>query len=163
MGKLNTADIKDYLEIHLPVRVRTLLAHYRMTHERGTESDSRYTGDLGQLEACYLASLVSGRILLNLVGIGIAKDGQGLVKFRFHGSDVGADDLGGSLVSLPLPETDEELLGGLLRMANKAAAHFTTPERHAWQRSHNAILLVHRYVDRHVYQPNGRLILPIWY
>ena len=63
-----------------------------MTHEPGTGKDKSYRGDLGQLEACYLASLVSGRTILNLVGIG--KDANGLKPFVFKPDDIAADDLG---------------------------------------------------------------------
>lgn len=141
--------------------MRTLLAHYRMTHERGTRKDKSYSGDLSQLEACYLASLVSGRILLNLVGIG--KDQNGLKPFSFKTDDVTAEDLGGTLVPFPLPAEDAGLFVGFLRMVDKAAAHFTTPLDHPWERSHEAILWIYDYAKRHLYDATGRSVLPVWY
>ena len=86
MGKLNATDTQDNLEIHLPVRNRALLARYRMTLERTSGSKSHCSRDLGQAEACRLASLVSGRILLYVAGI--SKNRQGLLEFRFRDSDV---------------------------------------------------------------------------
>jgi hypothetical protein len=161
MGKLSSAQIEEYFAKHLRVRVRTLLAHYWMTHERGTGKDKSYCGDLGQLEACYLASLVSGRIILNLVGIG--KEPKGLKPFLFKPDDVGADDLGGKLVTFPLPAADDDLFSGFLRMADKAAAHFTTPIDHPWERSHEAIVRIYDYAKLHVYNATGRSVLPVWY
>lgn len=162
MGKLSNEQIKEYFDVHLPVRLRTLLAHYRMTHERGTDKDKPYDKDLGELEACYLASLVSGRIILNLVGIG--KDRKGLLKpFDFKNDDVTADDLGGKLVTFPLTPEDRDLFEAFLKMADKAAAHFTIPIHHPWWRSHEAILRIYDYARRHLYEATGRPVLPVWY
>jgi hypothetical protein len=159
--KLSSARIEEYFAEHLSVRVRTLLAHYRMTHERGTSKDRTYSGDVGQLEACYLASLVSGRTVLNLVGVG--KDRKGLAPFSFKPDDIGADDLGGKLCTFPLPPADDDLFSNFLRMADKAAAHFTTPVLHPWNRSHEAILRIYDYAKVHLYDATGRSALSVWY
>lgn len=161
MGKLSSGQIEEYFAEHLPVRLRTLLAHYRMTHERGTKKDKSYRGDLGQLEACYLASLVSGRTILNLVGIG--KSANGLKRFKFKPDDITAEDLGGMLVAFPLPPADDDLFTSFLKMADKAAAHFTTPMQHPWEQSHEAILRIYEYAKLHVYDATGRSALPVWY
>lgn len=161
MGKLSDDHIEEYFALHLPVRLRTLVAHYRMTHDRRTGKPKSYGGDLGQLEACYLASLVSGRTILNLIGVG--RDSKGLKDFSFKNDDVRAEDLGGTLVKFPLPTTDSDLFTGFLRMTDKAAAHFTIPIQHPWDQSHEAILRIYDYARFHLYDATGRQMLPIWY
>lgn len=162
MAKLDTGLIEAYFEIHLPPRVRAMIAHYRMTHEPRTSIDKGWNGDLGQLEACYLASLVTGRTLLNLIGIG--KDKNGIPKaFTFEPDDVSAADLGGKLLDVSrLSPADDELFRGFLRMADKAAAHFTLPFAHPWERSHEAIFRIHHHLNAHLYGPAGKVIVPVW-
>jgi hypothetical protein len=63
MAKLTAAQIDEYFEKHLPYRTGILLAHYRMTRVP-------WTGDLGRLNACFIAALVTGRLFLNVLGVG---------------------------------------------------------------------------------------------
>lgn len=158
---MDTGQIGEYFQKHLPPRVRGLIAHYRMTHEGGTALPKTYRGDLGQLEACYIASLVNGRMFLNLIGIG---KGEGsLVPFDFKGDDVSAEQLGGTLLKVSdLTPDDVELFRGFIRMADKAAAHFTLPIDHPWERSHEAILRIYECVSTHLYGPTGKVIVPLW-
>jgi hypothetical protein len=161
MGKLDAVQIETYFEIHLPPRVRGLSAHYRMTHKAGTTVPKEWDGDLGQLEACYLASLVNGRMFLNLIGVGKDKNGA-LKPFSFEDDDVSAEDLGGKLLDVSkLTLEDNELFRVFIRMADKAAAHFTLPFDHPWERSHEAILRIYQHVNANLYEPAGRIIVPI--
>ncbi|HEY3825201.1 MAG TPA: hypothetical protein VGL82_11625 [Bryobacteraceae bacterium] len=66
MGKLSASQIDDYFANRLPYRTGILLAHYRMTRQL-------WTGEVGRLNACFVAALVTGRIFLNVLGIGKAK------------------------------------------------------------------------------------------
>ena len=161
MGKLDARQIETYFEINLPPRVRGLIAHYRMTHEPGSTVPKAWRGDLGQLEACYLASLVNGRMFWNLMGVGKDRDGA-LKPFRFENDDVSAEDLGGKLLDVPgLTVEDDELFRVFIRMADKAAAHFTLPFDHPWERSHEAILRIYQLVSANLYEPAGRFIVPL--
>ncbi|MBI5083065.1 MAG: hypothetical protein HZB13_00480 [Acidobacteria bacterium] len=148
MGKLEPADIDEYYEKHLPYRTAILLAHYRMTREP-------WTGDVGMLDACFVASLVTGRLSLNVLGVGMQRGKL----CRVHGrrDDVDAEDLGGKFIDLAtLPASDETLLVGFLEMANKAAAHFTLPTDHDWERTHEAIIRIHHYLRHSLYGHAGR-------
>jgi hypothetical protein len=132
MGKLTPVQIDEYFENHLPYRTGILLAHYRMTRES-------WTGDVGTLNACFVASLVTGRLFLNVLGVG--KKGGQLCPFGGRGDDVNAEDLGGKFIDLAkLPQGDKALFIGFLKMADKAAAHFTMPMTHDWSKTHEVIL-----------------------
>ena len=88
MGKLTSSQIDEYFAIHLPYRTRILLAHYRMTRRP-------WIGDLGQLEAAFEASLITGRMYLNILGISKNRRDV-LVRPRIEPDDVSAVDLGGT-------------------------------------------------------------------
>lgn len=89
MGKLTPVQIDEYFEKHLPYRTGILLAHYRMTRQS-------WTGDSGRLNACFVAALVTGRLFLNVLGIG--KQSGVLDRFLPRSDDVTVDDLGGILI-----------------------------------------------------------------
>jgi hypothetical protein len=117
MGKLTPVQIDEYFEKHLPYRTAILLAHYRMTRQS-------WTGDPGRLNACFVAALVTGRLFLNVLGIG--KQSGVLDRFLPRSDDVTVDDLGGILIDpATLPAAERELFLNFLNMADKAAAHFT--------------------------------------
>jgi hypothetical protein len=150
MGKLNRAEIDRYFEEHLPYRIGVLLAHYRMTRVP-------WVGDVGRLNACFVASLVTGRLFLNVLGIGRAKNGGGLAPYEPKPDDVNAVDLGGVLIDpAALPKTEQDLLLNFLRMADKAAAHFTIPIAHDWGKTHEVILRIHHYLGINLYGHTGR-------
>lgn len=148
MGKLTPVRIDEYFEKHLPYRTGILLAHYRMTRKP-------WTGDVGRLNACFVASLVTGRLFLNVLGVG--KKGGKLCRFVGQDDDVNAEDLGGKFIDLAtLPPGDEALFIGFLKMADKAAAHFTMPMYHDWSKTHDVILRIHHYLKVNVYGHTGR-------
>lgn len=89
MGKLNPTQIDDYFAVHVPYRLGILLAHYRMTRPRA------WSGPQGIQDACYVASLVTGRMFLNMLGVG--KDKGVLVRFKPLPTDVCVDDMGGEI------------------------------------------------------------------
>src|SRR5258708_34167412 len=62
MGKLSADLIEEYFATHLPYRTRILLAHYRVTR-------APWHGDRAQLEAAFEASLITGRMYLNVLGL----------------------------------------------------------------------------------------------
>ena len=88
MGKLTPLQIDEYFELHLPYRTRILLAHYRMTR-------APWHGDRGQLEAAFEASLITGRMYLNVLGISKNRHDV-LQSTRFQDDDVSAADLAAS-------------------------------------------------------------------
>ncbi len=150
MGKLNVGQVEEYFAVHLPYRTRILLAHYKMTRPGG------WRGDPAWLDACFVASLVTGRLFLNVLGVG-KKDGK-LNRFTPQPDDVTADDLGGKLLNpAELPPADRELFLDFLRMADKAAAHFTLPMNHDWTKTHDVIRRIHHYLKVNLYDQAGRL------
>ncbi|HEY6332898.1 MAG TPA: hypothetical protein VI756_26470 [Blastocatellia bacterium] len=148
MGKLTPGQVDEYFEMHLPYRTRILLAHYRMT-------GMAWSGDPGSLDACFIAALVTGRLFLNMLGIG--KRGSELVRYRRELDDVMADDLGGKLLDpASLSTAEHELFLRFLVMADKAAAHFTLPMSHDWTKTHEVVLQIHHYLAVNLYEYTGR-------
>jgi hypothetical protein len=151
MGKLTPEEINEYFEKHLPYRTGILLAHYRMTR-------TPWADDVGRLNACFVASLVTGRLFLNVLGIG--KQGQSLAPYKPQVDDVTAVDLGGLNVELTaLPIDEQTLLFDFLKMADKAAAHFTIPIAHDWAKAHEVILRIHHYLKVYLYDHTGRVFI----
>jgi hypothetical protein len=149
MSKLSASLIEDYFAIHLPYRTRILLAHYRMTR-------TAWHGDKAQLEAAFEASLITGRIYLNALGISKNRDDM-LVPSKPQADDVSASDLGGSSVDIDaLTQEDNKFLTGFLKMADKGAAHLTMPMRHPVDDTHIAIMRICELVKTHLYDATGR-------
>jgi hypothetical protein len=152
MGKLTPSQIDEYFDDHLPYRIRIMLAHYRMTRES-------WTGDPGRLDACFVAALVTARLFLNVLGIGKDKTGSALSCYRPHPHDVTADDLGGLLIDpATLPACEQKLFHDFLKMADKAAAHFTVPIIHDWSTTHDVVLRVHHHLKICLYDHTGRTL-----
>jgi len=149
MGKLSAAQVEEYFAIHLPYRTRILMAHYRMTRQP-------WHGDLAQLEAAFEASLITGRMYLNVLGVSKKKHDV-LVPFRPKDDDVSAADLGGTSVDISaLMPDDVALLIGFLKMADKGAAHLTLPMPHPVDQTHIAIVRICELVKAHLYDATGR-------
>ena len=72
MGKLSQDEIEEYFQKHLPYRTGVLLAHKDLC------AKGDWHGTKAVLEACFEASLVTGRMYLNMLGIG--KDSGDLLK-----------------------------------------------------------------------------------
>lgn len=154
MSKLSNKEIEEYFGNHIPYRVGILLAHYKMTHDRAG-NDKSWTGSPGPLNACFVASLVTARAFLNLLGIGKRKGV--LCVFEPKSNDITAVDLGGICIHpATLPQNEQELIFDFLRMADQAAAHFTTPQAHDWSRTHEVIKLIRGYVKANLYDATGR-------
>jgi hypothetical protein len=149
MSKLSASVVEEYFAIHLPYRTRILLAHYRMTR-------APWHGDRGQLEAAFEASLITGRMYLNVLGI--SKNRQDvLVSTRPQADDVSAVDLGGNFVDVgALTPNDIVLLTGFLKMADKGAAHLTMPMPHPVDKTHIAIARICELVKAYLYDATGR-------
>src|SRR5258708_33353336 len=108
MGKLDANQINQYFEVHLPYRTRILLAHYKMRHN-AVGNFVPWTGPQAWLDACFVASLVTARLYLNMLGIG--KKDNGLVNFEDKRDDVTVDDLGGKRVSIStISPPDQKIL-----------------------------------------------------
>lgn len=126
MGKLTPEQVDEYFEIHLPYRTRILLAHFKMRHHADTGTFMSWEGTQPWLYAAFVAFLVTARLYLNVLGIG--KDGGTLVNFRAQADDITVDDLGGRRVDIAtISATDQKMLLDFLVMADKEAAHFTSP------------------------------------
>jgi len=149
MGKLSADQIEEYFDIHLPYRTRILLAHYRMTR-------AAWHGDRAQLEAAFEASLITGRMYLNVLGVSKNRHDV-LVPCRPQDDDVSAADLGGTSVDIgTLTPDDVLLLTGFLKMAHKGAAHLTLPMQHPVDQTHIAIARICELVKANLYDATGR-------
>ena len=151
MNKLTDEQIGEYFTVHLPYRTRVLLSHYWMTR-------TPWTGDLGQLQACFEASLITGRMFLNMLGISRNPRNDAVIqRKKCRDDEVNAEDLGGELVDLAkLAPEDVTLFCGFLKMADKAAAHLTTPAEHPWQHTHKAIARICHHVKTNLYDQTHR-------
>src|ERR1019366_594875 len=152
MSKLTPPQIEEYFDKHLPYRTGILLAHYRMTREP-------WTGDPGRLNACFVAALVTGRLFLNVLGVGKKKDKGvwALDRYSPKPGDVTVDDLGGIVIDPAiLPGAEQDLFLRFLIMADQAAAHFTVPINHDWTKTHEVILRIHHYLRVNLYEHTGR-------
>jgi|SRR5271157_2865420 len=152
MGKLTPAEIEEYFAIHLPYRTGILLAHSRIRPP--------WPGNVGILNACFVASLVTGRLFLNFLGIGKKKKKDGtwtLDRFAAMPTDVTVEDLGGELIDpASLPQEDQDLFLPFIVMADQAAAHFTVPNNHDWTKTHEVIRRIHHYLKVNLYDKAGR-------
>ncbi len=63
MSKLTPQQIDEYFKIHLPYRNRILLAHKNIC------ALGPYHGNPAILQSCFEASLITGRMYLNVLGI----------------------------------------------------------------------------------------------
>ena len=152
MSKLSKEQIEEFFDKHLPYRNQVLTAHRKLC------APGAYVGDQAILRACFEASLVAGRIYLNVLGIRKSRRGQ-LEANRFRPDDVSAEDLGGKLIDVnSLPSSDKDLVIGFLGMADNAAAHLTLPAKHPWERTHEAIDRILHYLRANLYIPTGHVM-----
>jgi hypothetical protein len=157
MGKLTSSQVDEYFSIHLPYRTQILLAHFKMRHDPATGKFIPWTGTQSWLDAGFVAFLVTARLYLNVLGIG--KDGKGtkLVDFRDQADDITVDDLGGTRVRISsISVADQKMLLDFLIMADKAAAHFTSPKPHDRTTIPRVVVLIHAYLKTHLYDAVGR-------
>lgn len=78
MAILKPDQINEYFEIHLPYRTRIMLAHYKMTRRSWTHD----RGPVSWLQACFEASVITGRIYLNSLGVGQKRNNE-LIPYVF--------------------------------------------------------------------------------
>ncbi len=150
MTKLTHDQIDEYFRDHLPYRVGILLAHYKMTRPSQTAGHAF-------LNPCFEASVVTGRLFLNVLGIFKKSNPEELFNKKYQDykdDDVNAVDLNGKFVDVTtLSDTDKKLFVGFIRMADKACAHLTTPAQHDWEDTHEAIRRICHYLRTHLYTP----------
>jgi hypothetical protein len=139
-----------------------MLAHYYMTHDDAGR-DLAWDGTKGPntwLNACFEASVITGRIYVNVLGLFRSDKANKLYSKDhkdFRDDDVSASELGGSLVNLnSMSEDDRKLLLAFMLMADKASAHLTKPKNHDWQDAHEAIRRICQFLKAHLYEPTGR-------
>lgn len=131
-----------------------MLAHYKMTHD-SAGNDKSWMLNPAWLDSCFIASLVTGRLYLN--ALGIAKQASAIAAFSAKPDDVTVDDLGGiRLDPGALRPHEPRLFLDFIIMADKAAAHFTTPRAHDTSTTHAVIKLIHGYLKKNLYDPTAR-------
>jgi hypothetical protein len=160
VGKLSADLIKEYLDVHLPYRTEVLLAHYKMT----TRSDGRprgwvhSRGPASWLKACFEASLIAGRVYLNMLGVSAKRDGTALIAHKCGDpDDVMVSDLGGMAIDLnALADEDRKNFLAFIIMSNKASAHLTVPRDHDLSIVHPTIQRIHHFLKTNLYDVLGR-------
>ena len=152
-GKLSHELIEEYFSTHLPYRTRIMLAHYRMCISGKPFIRADW-------EAMFEASLITGRMYLNVIGI--KRNGERLVPCKPGMREVGIKDLGGMPVDIRnIGPDDTVLFLGFLRMADEGAAHLTVPRDHPVKDTHQAITRIAEYVKKYVYDATGRRCVDI--
>jgi hypothetical protein len=155
-GNLSHQLIDEYFDNHLPYRTRILLAHYKMRHT-ATGAFVPWTGNQAWLDSCFVASLVTARLYLNMFGIGKNRDGTALVNYKGRDTDMTVEKLGGDRVDFTqMSVADQKMLLAFIIMADQAAAHFTTPIPHDRGPIPKVIKLIHGYLKTHLYEVVGR-------
>ncbi len=151
MSKLTSEQIDEYFEIHLPYRNRILIAHKNIC------AIGPYHGNRAILESCFEASLITGRMYLNVLGIGKVNSRIQRPKYHTDDDNLNAEDLGGNLIDLStLSQIDKEDFLNFLIMADKGAAHLTKPRVHHWENTHAVIDKIINYVKTNIYSPANR-------
>ena len=149
MSKLTLTQIEEYFEIHLPYRNRILTAHKELC------ALGAYHGNPAILQSCFEASLITGRMYLHVLGV--SKKSNSITVPNYRADDLSAEDLGGKLVDLnSLSLDDKEDFLNFLVMADKSAAHLTTPRHHDWKNTHVVIDKIVINIISHIYTPTGR-------
>ncbi len=137
MPKMDQAGIDEYRTKHLPYVLGVMRGHKKLT-DRGP-----YHGDVDILHATFVSSVAAGRMLPNFIGITLDRTNSHLKKFRpNYPDDVTMEDLGGRMADVDALNRDavrRDLLAGFIKMADKAAAHMTVPEKRPWERTHEAM------------------------
>jgi hypothetical protein len=154
MGKLNSDQIEEFFSEHLPYKYGMLLAHAEMCRP------GPWKGDPAVLNACFVASLVTGRLFLNFLGVKRNAKDDSLQVCKAWDDDVSSVDLGGTFVDIgSLPPRDVELFTGFLKMADKAAAHFSRPEKRPWEDTHEAIDRIVHHLTVHLNRSSPLLLV----
>ena len=143
---LNDEDRMAMLDEHIPYRERLFRDGVRPA----------WIPPCHHTNQAFEAGIVSGRILLSLLGIGYDKASDGLALDRIHKpksgptDDVKALDVGGRFVELDeLSPEETETLARFIHGANKACAHFTINSSHALtlETYHRAVPIICRLLD----------------
>src|ERR1700759_4119392 len=101
MAPSKSIDIEKYLDEHLPYSIRILLTHKKLT-------ENTYQGDPDLLESCFVGSLIKGRMLLEMLGVGHNAKTGAIKKYDHHENDISATDLRGKLIDLSSDLTDQQ-------------------------------------------------------
>lgn len=133
--KLDQAGVDEYRRVHLPYVLGIMRGHKKLCDQ------GPYTGDVDILHATFVGSIMAGRMLLQFMGIGLDRGKGELKRCSFEPDDVSIEDLGGSLADIGVLNADtsrRDLLVGFIKMAHKAGAHMTIPDKRPCERTHEA-------------------------
>ncbi|MBI2930274.1 MAG: hypothetical protein HYY16_01365 [Planctomycetes bacterium] len=139
--KLTEQGANEYRRVHLPYVVGVMRGHKKLC-DRGP-----YTGDVDILNAAFVGSVMAGRMLLQFMGIGLDRERDKLRRCAFETDDVSTEDIDKKLADIDSLNADasrRDLLVGFIRMAHKAGAHMTIPDKRPWERTHEAFQEIER-------------------
>lgn len=129
-----TQEQSDYLNIHLPYRINSLLAPDLITHRRNTDIPNeikvRCYQDSLVLEPAFEISIIFGRALLHFLGIDYDRTVSDLKVFKPKSDDLTIQSLFPGRPFCALNDTlviqHKNALCLIIRIANKSVAHLTT-------------------------------------
>ncbi|TAL58047.1 MAG: hypothetical protein EPN85_12535 [Bacteroidetes bacterium] len=145
-------DKEKYLKEHLPYSIRILLAHEKLTRKI-------YEGDKDILEAIFVGSLIKGRMLLEVIGITIKRDGSSLRDMEWKEGDgnINATHLDGKIIKCSdVNEKEKMELLHFLIATNKYEAHLTDQSiERDLAKIKPAVRIILRLIEENIYAPNN--------
>ena len=140
-------EIDRYFRDHIPYRLKLLLEYV----------DNDTASPPMKSHAHFIASIITGRLILQFLGIGTSSTKQCLVKYRPGDDDVNVTHLGGQAIEISTLGTgQQQAIYDYMVMANKAAAHFTMEMPHDYDDAHRIALVIFRLLQQHLYNPTNR-------
>lgn len=145
-------DPEKYLNEHLPYSIRILLAHKKLTNKV-------YEADKDILEAVFVGSLIKGRMLLEVIGITIKRNGKALRDKECKEGDgnINAAHLGGKIIKCSdIIEIEKMELLHFLIATNKYEAHLTDQSiDRDLEKIKPAVQIILRLIKENIYEPNN--------
>jgi len=146
-------DVQKYLKEHIPYSIKILMTLRKL-------SSNTYYGDPDILNAAFVGSIVKGRMLLEVLGISLRKNGKELYNRERNpnGDDLTAEDFGGKLVKVEdLNKEKYETIKQFLVAVNKYEAHLTEQNvGRDLKKVKSGYELIFQLVKENVYTPNGK-------
>lgn len=166
---LTLAEVQEFFDEHLPYRQTLLTTHKLITADQPhfqtlLPNELRHKINVSSVEA----SLISSRMFMEFLGLGIKYNPRRLVQNRkyFAAEDgnsyeVKIIDLGGQWVDInKLAAQEQDLLARLYLTGHRATAHLThnAPYGGEWRIIHNGVTLIGRLLKENLYDIVGQAV-----
>jgi len=159
---MNTKDQSDWLQKHIPHRVRAALArvplqedllNHQQYQSKKKEIEKRCEGD-----AIWEGRLAATRWLIEFIGVSAKKNGQPKLPSR-HSRDARIDDLGGKIFDLNC--SDARVLAKIWLGCSQGSSHATHASGHPpvnEKEISKALKIVMKHLDKQLYSGAGQTI-----